>query len=235
MAFSFLDLLFPPLCLGCKKDLSQKINLQYEFLCVSCGKTLRSNRHQTLACGKCKARLPEGKKICHPDWPYILGTATDYENRIGRSLVHSLKFDYIQDAAAVLGRFLWEYVIPLELDFQETILIPIPLTIERSRERGFNQATLIAENFRKYSGGIVLDDTLRRISYSKPQSEMKDHESRWENISGAFGITSQEVIRGKRIILIDDVTTSGATFYEASRTLREGGAKSIIALAVLRA
>jgi ComF family protein len=235
MAFSFLDLLFPPVCLGCKKDLQSKINLQYEFLCDPCAQLLLSNRHQALVCGKCKARLPEGKKICHLDWPYVLGTATSYENEIGRSLVHTLKFNYIQDAAVVLGRFLWEYATSVGLDFQETLLIPIPLTAERNRERGFNQAVLIAEVFGKLSGQIVLRGTLQRLSSSKPQSEMENHEERWKNVHGAFGIKSEEIIKGKRIVLIDDVTTSGATLYEASKTLRNAGARSVIALAVLRA
>jgi competence protein ComFC len=223
----FSDLLFPPTCLGCSLDLNDGI------LCYECQKNIEL--FNTLFCGSCSARLPELKKICHNDAPYILGAAARYDDSLVQNLIHTLKFNGVRAAAKPLGILLIDYVSNLGIDLKKFIVIPVPLSIRRHRGRGFNQSHLIAEYFAHYFCLPLKKDLLVRILHNKPQSETDDVFERRENIHGCFSLARVLTAENKNIILVDDVTTSGTTFNEAARILKAGGAKKIFAFAVARA
>lgn len=228
MNLDFLsDMLFPPACLGCSQPLSSGV------LCAQCQDNIEI--YKTLFCGSCAARLPDLKKICHKDTQYILGTASRYDDMPVQKLIHTLKFYGVRDAAVPLSDILIKYIARMELDLQGFTVIPIPLSIKRRRGRGFNQSALIAGYVAKYFSLPFEEHILTRITHNKPQSETNDLAERKENIHGCFSVPDPQLLAGKKILLIDDVTTSGTTFLEAARVLKASGAKKIIALAVAQA
>lgn len=240
---SVLDFIFPPVCLHCGIHLRDRAAKNTLFpgatasgaLCRPCLETI--SLYGTLFCGKCYARLPIGKKICHRDFPYILGAAASYSDQAVQDLIHGLKFRRIADAAVSLSETLVRYAekaLPLT-SLKQHVVVPIPLSRERERARGFNQARLIADLFAKHFGFPMHVGALERIRNTGAQSELKSYEERRENVKDCFAVLEPEAVQGKRIILIDDVTTSGMTLYEAARTLKSAGAKDIIALVVAKA
>jgi ComF family protein len=230
MNFNFFgDIFFPPVCVGCGDSIGSGV------LCAACRQSI--DGFDTLFCGTCAARLPEQKKICHKNAPYILGAAGRYDDDTLRALIHTLKFQGVAGAAEPLAEMLVAYVARLGLDLHGYIVAPIPLSPQRARARGFNQSALIARPFARALGLPLSEDLLTRIHHRKPQSDTEDIFERRENIKGCFALADAGATAagGKKIILVDDVTTSGTTFAEAARVLKSGGAKRILALAVAKA
>lgn len=227
MNLSFVfNLLFPPVCAACAARV-----LCEEPLCGPCSSKL--NLYRTFFCGRCGARLPKEKKICHLDHPYILGAAMNYHEPCAEALVKSLKFGRSKKTAPFLAKVLADYATPL-LGEQHFLIVPIPLGEKRLKERGFNQAELIARSFAEKQNLRFEPSALRRVKETRPQSKLRGHKERLDNVSEAF-LAKQNIVAGQNIILIDDVTTSGATFYEAASALKSAGAKKIFALAAAKA
>ena len=226
---SFLNLLFPPLCLHCRARIGEGV------LCGPCVRAV--TLYTALFCGKCGSRLAEGKRVCHEEHPYLLGAAGSYDDPVLKDLIHSLKFNSVRGAAKPLAEFLIRYAdsLPVPIPRANTIVIPMPLGKRRRRTRGFNQAELITHPFAEHLGLPLVAHAFARIRHTPPQTEQKRLEERRENMRGAFSVLSPEEIAGKTILLIDDVITSGATLFEAARTLKDGGARRVIALVTARA
>jgi len=224
-----LDILFPPLCLGCKKTLGNN-NL---LICADCRDKIHIEN--AFFCPECGNRLPQMKKTCHPGALLICGAADIYGREPMTELVKLLKYSGIRSAAEILGKVLHQYATSLRLPLETFAVTPIPLPKKRLRTRGYNQAELIAEQFLKNAklGTHALNALERK--YTKPQTEMKSYVSRQKNISGSFAVTDKNLVAGKNIILIDDVYTSGSTLKEAARVLKAAGAKKILGLTVLKA
>ncbi len=220
-------MLFPSLCIGCSEKTSGDA-----VICDKCASTivLRSS----LFCGKCNARLPNGKKMCHFEYPYILGAGLDYRDKAVGAAIKYLKFKRDKRAATILGKFMAEYIKRAEFDTKSFFVLPVPLGRQRQRMRGFNQAELIAEVFAEKLDIPLLRDGLVKTKDTPAQSELKSRAERENNLTGAFRADG-EIILGKNIILVDDVTTSGATFREATNALKIAGAKKILALAAAKA
>ncbi len=191
--------------------------------------------NKTLFCGVCRARLPENKKTCHKSAQYLLGAAVGYDNALARQLIWKLKYRGRAGLAKPLADILIRYAENLELDLGKFIAVPMPLSKERLRARGFNQSELIARIFSEQIKLPVCSSALARIKNTKPQAEMPDWDLRGDNIAGAFAIADSAPIAGKNIILIDDVSTSGSTLAEAAKVLKKAGAKKIIGLVVAKA
>jgi ComF family protein len=115
------------------------------------------------------------------------------------------------------------------------LIVPVPLHPRRLRERGFNQSGLLAGEFAHKIKALVSFDALRRKSQTLPQTRL-NREERLRNVKGAFEISDAGKVRGRRILLVDDVFTTGTTLSECARTLkRKGGASEVHALTVTRA
>ncbi|MBI4085940.1 MAG: ComF family protein [Candidatus Liptonbacteria bacterium] len=246
-----LDVLFPPVCLNCRQSVKSG-----ESICISCFSNIKI--FNTLFCGKCRARLPSIalapglrsqsgsfggvgkeslvtiKKICHKDFPYLLGAAADYQDETVKQLVRSLKFGFIKSAAGSLASLLVSYAEGVNYRITAFTVIPIPLSRARERKRGFNQSFLIAKIFAGHFGLELNPNILVRDKNTMAQSEIKDFEKKRDNVKNCFSIKSLDSVNGKNFILIDDVVTSGATFFEAASALKRAGAKKIIALAAAK-
>lgn len=194
--------------------------------------------HRTAFCGTCAAPLPGMRSICHPRALYVLGAAGDYGNPILRALIHALKFERMKAAAGTLGDILAHYCARLPVDLKGFSVVPVPISKERRRERGFNQTELIAARVAGFFGLPLERNALIRVIHRDPQSDIEDPAARYRNVQGCYATVLRPGERTGRapgkILLIDDVTTSGATFREASATLRAAGTRKILALAAAK-
>lgn len=119
-----------------------------------------------------------------------------------------------------------------DVDIAPDLVMPVPLANRRLFHRGYNQATLLAREIARVYGAPIDFDSVRR-KY-RPNMGHKTHAQRFEHIRGVFNVAHAERIRGKKILLVDDVMTSGATFAELSRVLRRAGATEIYGVVFCR-
>jgi competence protein ComFC len=233
MSFDFIaNIFFPPVCLVCRTRVARGV------ICDACfaGIFVRSG----FLCGECHAFLPNAATICHFDFPYLLGAAGNYDDAALQSLIHHLKFRSIKGAAEPLAALLFTYLERTKIDLADYIVVPIPLSRRRARSRGFNQAELIAGHLAAALGLPLQTKSLARTIYAKPQSDIIDVARRKENVRGGFAVVDRNAerpgggVHGKNILLIDDVSTTGATFFEASLALKAAGVKHIIAIAAAK-
>ena len=222
-----IDLLFPPRCANCKTVLAGN-----RALCDKCRSLVRLN--SSYFCAGCGARLPDARKVCHPKEQYILAAAADYDSEPVKSLIHGLKFDLVRDCASELGVLLREYAAGLPSFPPNPFLIPIPLGKKRFKERGFNQAELITRSIGWDFAGLETEVLIRTKETSK-QTDLENYDLRTANVSDAFAVLQPEKINGREIILVDDVSTSGATLSAAAAALKSAGAKKVIGLVAARA
>ncbi|MCU1268948.1 MAG: ComF family protein [Acidobacteriaceae bacterium] len=152
-----------------------------------------------------------------------------------RDLIHLLKYERVAPAAVVLGRMLGEAIQKLRLGADSILVIPVPLHSSKRRERGFNQAAMIARAALKtntFSCEFAADvlertrPTVSQIGLTRPQ--------RVENIRGAFRVWHPSKVSGRNILLIDDVLTTGTTVSECARILRKAGAEKVWVATVAR-
>ncbi len=228
-----INFFFPQICFSCKKALSPEESLFCESCfenlpliksyCRRCGSPFPSELSEYFEedslnyCGKCLKNPPPFERV-------FLGFY--YKEPIS-TLIQSAKFDENFEIAYHLGKLL-RRAVNLTLERYE-IILPIPLSRERKRERGYNQSQIMLWG---YGGFYSSEDFLIRTRNTRPQSELSLKE-RLNNLKGAFKACNS--VMGKRVLLFDDVMTSGATLYEAARELKKAGAKEIHLLVLARA
>jgi len=152
-----------------------------------------------------------------------------YEGVI-RECIHSLKYENNQSLGEYFSR---ELIACIKAeDWSLDVVIPVPLSSFRIKERGYNQSALLA---RPLAMGLSLryqPHGLKRIRNTQSQVELTAVERR-RNVAGAFQ-AEPEIVQDKNILLVDDVTTTGATLYECSRALRAGGANGVYCITIAR-
>jgi ComF family protein len=150
-----------------------------------------------------------------------------------REALHAFKFRGRRALAAPLGDLLVEAMggrLPAGVP---ALLVPVPLHPRRERERGFNQASLLARRVGRAWRVPVRDDVLVRAVATPSQTEL-DAAARRANVREAFRLRRADLIAGRHVLLVDDILTTGATLSECARCLREGGAATVGALTVAR-
>jgi ComF family protein len=146
------------------------------------------------------------------------------------NLVHQLKYYDRRSLSPVLGRPLAGLVMSDATLKRAELIVPIPLHPSRLRERGYNQSQLLAIQVSQLTG-IPWDDALNRVRRTRDQTALNDEE-REKNLAGAFALKPKAAVRGGKILLIDDVATTGATLSNAAAILRLSGAAEVVALVV---
>ncbi len=220
--------------------LERIISIYAPHSCVGCGvvgSILCTSCHDVLpvpepCCYRCKAPSLRGQTClaCRSETCLVsVNSATQYA-AVAKNLVWSLKFDRAQAAADSIGRLLAErYSNNVTEDM---LVVPIPTATSRVRKRGYDQAVLIAKSFARhtdcsYASLLVRHGSQEQIGASRRQ--------RHDQLQGAFSVKGQAAIQGSRIILIDDVLTTGATAEEAAKLLKSAGARAVGALTFVRA
>ena len=149
-----------------------------------------------------------------------------------RRLIHLFKFERVESLASPLGAYLAR-ALPRDLSFD--IVAPMPLHWFRRWRRGFNQSELLAgEVARRLGLPLASGRALRRLRHSAPQSGLSSA-ARRRNVAGLFDVADRRSIEGRRVLLVDDVLTTGATAQAAARALKRAGAAQVIVLTLARA
>ena len=187
-------------------------------------------------------RCPVCRRVDRP-----FGRAVAYGSYEGglRELIHLLKYNGVRPAANVLGRMLAEVMAALEPSFDEAglfdrgsiAIIPVPLYPTKRRQRGFNQAELIAKAALKFYPARerfqLIPDLLLRTRDTHSQIGLTSHQRR-ANLRGAFGVARTAEVIGREVLLVDDVFTTGTTATECARVLRRAGARQVWVATVAR-
>ena len=201
-------------------------------------------RNENLICTECYVVIPrnnyhieEENPIAQLFWGRCLiekAAAFSFYNKGSRirNLIHNLKYKGIKEIGYELGRI---YAISLKSSgFTNDInlIIPVPLHPSRKRIRGFNQSETISLGIAEVSGLPVDINSLARTGVSATQTRRSRYE-RWTNVEGIFHVTDPDIIRGRHILLVDDVITTGSTIESCANELLkvEGVRVSVIALA----
>ena len=235
-ATAALDLLYPSLCAVCDATLGvgrrdplcavcwRAIERIEEPLCGTCGRPSpsfdRTAGGATLRCPPCATTPP----------PFDYARAAGAYAGPLRDALHALKFGCNRALARPLGDLVLEHCGGL-LGPHVDAVIPVPLTRARERERGFNQAALLAAHLGAASGLPHKPRWLARRHGTRPQTELTADERR-ANVAGAFRASRR--VAGAHVLLVDDIFTTGATAAECARTLRAAGARAVGVVAVAR-
>ena len=240
MAFAKLDslraiisLLYPPACAIC----SAKVDVR-QYLCHQCeGKLVRI---KPPFCSKCSE--PFQGAITNPfDCANCAHRTLYFENAVAAFRSHGLARRVILDfkyggqihLRHLVASWLFAALDDERLRTREfDLLVPVPLHPARERERGFNQAALLAELLSARMS-IEARQVLERIRYTTTQTAF-DRTERMENLRGAFRLQKSANVRRLRVLLVDDVLTTGSTLSECARVLRRGGARSVHAATAAR-
>ncbi|MEK7148360.1 MAG: ComF family protein [Patescibacteria group bacterium] len=206
------------------------VDALFPRVCEGCGKS------GVILCENCAGNIPRAQKS---EYSFIT-SIFDYRNPIIRGVVWKFKYKNARVVAKCFGEKLYEEILGdlgdrLHISQEETfLLVPIPLHKKRLSERGYNQSELLAREIIKYDTGKILQlapKAIIRKEKTLPQAKKEKRAARFENLRGAF-VAIPELVRGKHIVLIDDVTTTGATLTEARKALLKAGAKTVRAYAV---
>lgn len=211
--------------------LNKLIGLIYPCKCVFCDRVLKSGD----ICLDCERKLPytRGDSIVQK-LPFVDKCVSPlyYKDDV-RLSVHRYKF---RGCAAYSRRYgeLMSACVENNLDCGRIDVISwIPLSRQRLRTRGYDQARLIAEEMSRRLG-IACVPTLKKIRNNKAQSLSRDAKQRRENVSGVYAVADGVQLEGKRVLLVDDVVTTGSTLSEGARMLRRAGAKAVSAATLAR-
>jgi len=184
-------------------------------LCPRCGKPQVNG----VVCATCRQRQTKIDGI---------RSAFRFEGTM-RQAIHQLKYQNLKAISSSLAVLLADYLLLNPLPGE--VLVPVPLHPRRLRERGYNQAVLLAKELSRLITLPVITDCLIRVKEAKPQVRTTTVTERRKNVTGAF-ICHGDKINGKQIILVDDVCTSGATLEACATALKNNGAVSIWGLTI---
>lgn len=228
---NILDIIYPRRCLACGRF--------GKYFCNRCTGTIRIIGVSEAICPICERPAIGGRTHPRCQTSYSLDGLTSifcYDGII-RQAIKSLKYRYVSD---LTDEFI--SLIPSSVfnnlaiqQYNNCILVPIPLHSSRFRSRGFNQAEVLG---RPLAGRLhipIRNDILRRVKATTPQVEMKDRGKRLDNMKGVFAVHHDScLLSHETIILFDDVFTTGATMRAAGETLKRAGAKSVWAVTMAR-
>jgi ComF family protein len=229
---AILDLIYPQSCPICQRPLEKGI----KEVCEKCWNTLASL--PAPFCPYCKSFLEHDDPLSEHLCPSLnksedrkilavrsLGTFDEYYQK----LVHRFKYDKKIPLGRRLAQFLGEMIAKDRYLSSYDQVIPVPLHRTRQRERGFNQSAILAEGISQEANLSLIKGILKRKRNTKDQTYL-NAQQRSENVKGAFVVSQPEEVSDKKIILVDDVTTTGATLNECAEMLRKAGAKEIFAV-----
>ena len=215
------DTIFPIYCLRCKTQAS-------EYFCAKCIKKLTPVLAQ--ACAIC--RKPSLAGFTHPGChnsltPNLLISVYDYHDKNISEAIILGKYKFITRIYEQLGV---ELALEIKQQYNFVLtdvdyIVPIPLARLRQRWRGFNQAEILGEKLASHSE-IKISNILIRKKNTKTQKDLPQ-EARFKNMRDAFSIVPGAQVKGKNIILVDDVCTTGATLRQAVKTLKQAGANKV--------
>lgn len=211
----------PPLCIGCGGD----IDAENDFLCGGCAEKLtRENPGTGPICPFCGR--PEGVsgrcRFCGSTNPLSLYFWGVYDG-ILKNCITEFKFRGMVDLGKWLSKSASDHLSGRMRQRRYDLVVPVPLYRARRREREFNQSEIIARIIADSLGSETNSEILIRVRRTAQQAKLYETE-RWKNVKNAFSTAQDHDLTGERILLVDDIVTTGATVYEAARPLFAVGA-----------
>lgn len=199
------DLLFPKFCADCGQEGS--------WLCEKCLPKIN-----TLKIEKAVANL-DG-----------ITALFDYGENTTSKLIRTFKYNYVLEVADIFKKIINE--TKFDCDWQDFVVIPVPLHARRERERGFNQAEILAKIFSE-KFGLVVNKNLQRGLYTTQQAKLS-REQRLLNLKDAFVFNKDDKVTPEKVLLVDDVFTTGVTMQECAKVLKNNGVKIVWGLVLAR-
>lgn len=218
---TILDFALPRLCLTCGNELL----FEEHTICTYCCNNIEIATEERLEL-EFKRKFEKNQLISDFRAAFVFK-----ENSLVQSLIHSLKYDGNFNVGKFLGNQLYEVINKNINSWNPDLILPIPLHNLKKAERGFNQAAEISKSLSRISKIQSLNNCIKRIRFTKTQTKL-NLEERKKNIEGAFIVKNKNKIKGKRILLVDDVVTTGATISECAQVLLQNGASKVFALSV---
>jgi len=204
--------------------------MEYAY-CLCEGKAVvslaRTQKNQPGKCPKCSSKKLSG-----------LFFASPYKNQIIKKLIKNFKYEpYTKSLALPLAGLIAEHFIisgrNTEEFWQNAVLIPVPISKEKQRKRGYNQSEELAKELSKIITVPLLAGVLVKTRKTESQMNLKK-EARQKNLLNAFAVTNTGCLYNKKVFLVDDVYTTGNTMEECVKTLRKAGAKSVWGITIAR-
>lgn len=228
-----ISLFYPPLCAFCNNAVESG-----EHVCATCATTLP--RIRPPFCDKCSEPFAGAitdafscANCAHRKLHFDSAVAVYRSRGAVRELIHDFKYGRQRQLRHPIAGWLAESLDDLRLRGRRfDLFVPVPLHPARERERGFNQATLLAELMSQRTG-IPLEPALQRIRYTTTQTQF-DRLERMENLKGTFRLRRGFVVQDLHVLLIDDVLTTGSTLSECAWVLKQAGAVSVYAATAAR-
>ena len=228
-----VSLFYPPFCAVCARAVGPE-----QSLCLSC--TEKKLRIRPPFCAKCSQPFTGAITgsftcaNCANRHLHFEAAVSAYRSRgVAREVVHRFKYGRQIHLRRLLGDWLVEALKDSRLAARRfDLVVPVPLHPARQRERGFNQAELLAAELRRVSG-LTVRNVLQRTRYTATQTQF-DRSERMENLRGAFRLRRGSNVQDLRMLLVDDVLTTGSTLSECASVLREAGALSVHAVTAAR-
>jgi len=219
----FADFLYPPFCLICDGRLAAREKL----VCEKCWERARREEARPFYAGR-GGILPE------PGEGAFYGRSANRWNPVLGEILHRFKYGGFPSLSVRIARGLVSVAAADGRIARADLLVPVPLTRRRRAKRGFNQSVLLARRLSEASGIPVGEGIVRRKGRSRSQTRL-DGPERWKNVQGVFRLRRGASLRSKRVVVIDDVMTSGATACGVAEELRRGGAVDVVLLCAARA
>ncbi len=230
-----LELFFPSFCLGCQKE--------GVLLCQDCNSTLEISEYNYCLCSK-PLRLPTGSRSgkcqnCQDKKLAGLYFALPYKEKfLTKKLIYQFKYKpYLKTLAKDLDSILVEHLVLAKNNtediWENSVLIPVPMDMKKMKNRGYNQSAELAKELSKTLKIPVILGNLVKIRQTLPQMELSAKD-RQENLKGAFFVKNAPEIKNKKIFLVDDVYTTGATMEECATVLRTAGTKQVWGIVLSR-
>ena len=224
-----LEILFPKFCFRCQREGS--------YLCQDCLATLDILENTFCLCER-PSRLPMARKCrkcsgLHLDGLYF---AASYKNNLIKTLIRQFKYDpYIKELSSSLALLIITHFNLIQKSFnpRDHILVPVPMSKKKLKKRGYNQSEEVAKKLSENLGIPLITDCLMKEKETPAQMELPKEE-RIKNTKGVFSVKNLEKIKNKKILLIDDVYTTGATMEECAKILKRAGASEVWGVAVAR-
>lgn len=165
----------------------------------------------------------------------------DYRNELARQTIWEIKYRKNEKLAAIFCELFYEFILDeladkaLFSDFKNPILVPIPSSKKRLKERGYNQCELIVKELMRIDDGknfTATKNSIEKIQDSPSQTSVKNRAKRLQNLKGCFKVVNPDEVVGANIILVDDVITTGATMSEVKNVLKNAGARQVLCFAL---
>ncbi|MEO7933866.1 MAG: ComF family protein [Chthoniobacterales bacterium] len=226
------DLLIPPLCAGCQ------CRLESGWLCAKCTRLTRRVKPPFCQCCSHPFDGAIDTEFQCPncqDRPmhFTCAVASRHAQGLVRNLIHDFKYNHREHLRRPLAGWLADTLDDSRMTATPIdALIPVPLHATRQRERGYNQARLLAEILAAEFHFPLLH-TLKRVRRTQTQTSF-DRAERMENLHDAFHVSQNTAVQNKHLVLVDDVLTTGSTLNECARVLLASGAASVRAICVAR-